>query len=165
MENLAMDKVRRKAAAESPTFEELAASLPDLEGDWEYLLEGLKVDIALQVTQAMKTAGVSGAELARRMGVEPPMVSRVLRHMGNVQLQTLAKMAAALDLEPVIKLLRKGEEVVVREAFSAKDQQRRILMISIPKDHEDVGRSRASWHQMQVFPDAADEASRSSKVA
>jgi transcriptional regulator with XRE-family HTH domain len=84
----------------------------------------------------MKAAGVSGAELARRMGVEPPMVSRVLRHTGNVQLQTLAKMAAALELEPVIKLLRKGEEVVVCQSFCLRDKVRQ----DGTKPNEQVGK-------------------------
>ena len=105
----------RKAAAAVPSFEQLAAQLPDLEGDWEYLLEGLKIDIAEQVLSAMKAANITGVELAERMGVKPPMISRILNHTGNVQLQTLAKLAAALDLDPAIRLIGKEQKLTIVE--------------------------------------------------
>lgn len=85
-------------------------ALPDLNNDYEFILEGVKIDAAIQITQAMKAAGISGAQLAQRMGVKPSAVSNILRHAGSTSLTTLAKAAAALELDIEVKLLpRKAE--------------------------------------------------------
>ena len=76
----------------------------DLDDDWEYHLEGLKLDIAIAVTKYMDEQGISSAELARRMGVPPPVITRIRRHTGNVTLKTLAKLAVALGTEASITM-------------------------------------------------------------
>ena len=99
---------------------DLLAMFGDLDDDWEYHLEGLKLDIAIAVTKYMDEQGISSAELARRMGVPPPVITRIRRHMGNVTLKTLAKLAVALGTEASITMKPRAKQVVAKKAVTKK---------------------------------------------
>ncbi len=72
--------------------------------DPEYIAEKLVLDIIGDLCRAMEEQSVTKAELAQRLGTSPAFVSQVLNGKPNMTLLTLAKFAAALGLEPTIRL-------------------------------------------------------------
>lgn len=74
-----------------------AKLLADYEQDEEYNLDGLKVEIAEKIYLAMKNRRVSNAELARRLNKSRPYITKILQGNVNFTLETLAKIAQALD--------------------------------------------------------------------
>ncbi len=64
-----------------------------------YYEEDLLITVAERIISAMKKQGVSRSELARRMGVSPTYITKVLRGHANLSLETLAKLAFALELK------------------------------------------------------------------
>jgi transcriptional regulator with XRE-family HTH domain len=83
-----------------------------------YYEEGLFIDVATRVIDAMETKNVSRAELARRLNVSPAYVTKILRGHANLSLESLAKLAFALDLKWECILIHKNMEIGV---FSLTD--------------------------------------------
>jgi ribosome-binding protein aMBF1 (putative translation factor) len=79
----------------------------------EALLER-RVGEALQ--EARKSRNVSGAELARRIGVSAMRISQLERVSGNVEVQTLARVAEALGFQLTLTLTPKegGKPITAR---------------------------------------------------
>ena len=69
-----------------------------------YHKEGLQLDVASQLIEAMEKGGVSRSELARRLDVSPAYITKVLQGNANLTLTSLAKLAFALDLKWTCKL-------------------------------------------------------------
>lgn len=57
----------------------------------------------------MDAAGMSNAELARRLGVSPAYVSKLMRGPANLSLATLAKLAQAVDCTLDLRLVSQGQ--------------------------------------------------------
>ena len=66
--------------------------------------EELILDVTETLTQALEQAGVTKAELARRLGRSPGFVSQVLGGGRNLTLRTIADIAAALASRPALTL-------------------------------------------------------------
>lgn len=66
--------------------------------------EELILQVTETLTQALDEAGVTKAELARRLGKSPGFVSQVLGGGRNLTLRTLSDIAAALGLRPALHL-------------------------------------------------------------
>lgn len=79
--------------------ERFADLFRDIEQSDAYHIEGLKVEIAEQIYLAMKHQGVSNAELARRLGKSRAYVTKVLQGSTNFTLESLTKIARALDCQ------------------------------------------------------------------
>lgn len=56
------------------------------------------------IKNQLSQAGISQSELARRMGVKPPVVNRILRHPHRAKLSTWERMGAAIGI-PLVQLL------------------------------------------------------------
>jgi transcriptional regulator with XRE-family HTH domain len=69
-----------------------------------YGFETVVVDLAEQIDQYLKARGVTRAELAERAGVKPSYISRVLNNPENITLQTLFRLANALEMDVEIDL-------------------------------------------------------------
>ena len=65
----------------------------------EYRQQALVLEIAERVHARLQQLGISQAELARRMGVSRPMVTKLLAGDRNFQLKTLLHLGDALDME------------------------------------------------------------------
>lgn len=76
-----------------------------------YYEEGLLVDVAARVVDAMENSGVTRSELARRLNVSPAYVTKILRGHANLSLESLAKVAFALDLKWECLLVSKNAHV------------------------------------------------------
>lgn len=60
--------------------------------------------------RTMDAHGISRADLARRMEVKPPYVTRLFGGGTNLSLDTVAKIAAALDMEVHLHLAPVGQD-------------------------------------------------------
>jgi len=76
----------------------------EFSGDPEYLAEKLALEIVAQLCLEMERQGLSGRELAGRVGTSPAFVSQVLNGKPNLTLLTLCKFAAALGMAPQVTL-------------------------------------------------------------
>ena len=66
--------------------------------------EELILQVTETLTQALDEAGVTKAELARRLGKSPGFVSQVFGGGRNLTLRTVADIAGALSLRPRLEL-------------------------------------------------------------
>lgn len=87
----------------------------------EYQIENqdwllLSVRLALKIRSLMASGGISQSELARRMGVSPAQVTKILSGKENLGLKTIAKVEAALG-KPLfqVDLGSEAHEVVIKE--------------------------------------------------
>lgn len=78
-----------------------------------YYEEGLFVETAARIIGAMENCGVTRSELARRLNVSPAYVTKVLRGHANLSLESLAKLAFALDLKWECILIPKSRAIGV----------------------------------------------------
>ncbi|MFA5107877.1 MAG: helix-turn-helix transcriptional regulator [Patescibacteria group bacterium] len=76
-----------------------------------YYEEGLFIDVAARVIDAMEARGVTRSDLARRMEVSPAYITKVLRGHANLSLESLAKLAFALNLKWECILVPKAAQV------------------------------------------------------
>lgn len=75
---------------------------PEIAEDFE---EGYKAfEIGVLIRQARKKAGLSQAELARRIHTQKSNISRLENHAEDVKLSTLRKVARALGMRLELKL-------------------------------------------------------------
>lgn len=72
----------------------------------------LSADIALKVMDEMENLGIKGNELAKRMGVSPQQVSKILKGRENLKLETIAKLNQALGIK--IVAVPSEDEIVVK---------------------------------------------------
>lgn len=63
-----------------------------------YHEEGLFLDVASRVIDAMENRGITRSNLARRMGVNPAYITKILHGHANLSLESLAKVAYAMGL-------------------------------------------------------------------
>lgn len=73
--------------------------------------EQLILEVTEKLIEALGDAGVSRAELARRLGRTPGFVSQVLAGGRNLTLRTVADVAAALSMRPSLALSSEIERV------------------------------------------------------
>ncbi len=62
----------------------------------EFAIEELRADVQYEVLRAMKQAGMSQADLARKLGVSQAWVSQMLGDDANLTVESLAKVFLAL---------------------------------------------------------------------
>jgi len=69
----------------------------------EYKRERIVLELGESIVKRMEELGINRAELAKRLGVSNPMVTKMLRGNANFTLRTLVGLAAALeqDLSPI----------------------------------------------------------------
>ncbi len=95
--------------------------------------EELILDVTERLTEALQEAGVTKAELARRLGRTPGFVSQLLGGGRNLTLRTISDIAVALSLRPGLELR------VDRARVVDTDQEMRL---DPPRCKFDIGRVR-----------------------
>ncbi len=78
-------------------FEALLVTARDTDAYWQ---NRLRLQAATQLQDLLAASGLNQEQLAQKVGVKPPQVSRVLNALGNPTLDTLVKMAGALGYVP-----------------------------------------------------------------
>jgi transcriptional regulator with XRE-family HTH domain len=76
----------------------------------EYWIEVLKLGFAEEVGRQMERQGVSRAELARRLGTSASYVTKILRTTANLTLESMARIALALDSRVSLGLVSRDAE-------------------------------------------------------
>jgi transcriptional regulator with XRE-family HTH domain len=94
--------------------EQFADLLRRSEGSEEYWLDIAISDFAQDLHARMRELGVTHKELAERMGTSRPYVTKLLSG-GNFTLQTMVKLAMALDAVVRIRLQGREHRAVERE--------------------------------------------------
>ncbi len=78
-----------------------------------------------QIIDTAKTRGMTQAELAGKAGISPVGLSKA-RHRGDLRASTLARLAAAVDLEltltPARRRQRAAEAIRAGNFFKLKDE-------------------------------------------
>lgn len=74
------------------TFREVIASAIE-SADLD--VEAAKIDFALALGRLLEHSGISKADLAKRLGVSKPMVTRILRGDSNLTIETMVRAARA----------------------------------------------------------------------
>ena len=76
----------------------LDTAITKLADDPEFVAEGLAMKFAEQIARAMKSQGVTKAELGRRLGTSRAYTTRILDAPPNLTLLSMAKVTLALGL-------------------------------------------------------------------
>ena len=82
--------------------------------------EELILDVTERLTEALQEAGMTQAELARRLDRTPGFVSQVLGGGRNLTLRTISDIAAALDLRPAFELSSDHEALLEEVQWTDK---------------------------------------------
>ena len=77
--------------------DELSQRIAEAVGATDYQVEDLVLSLTSEFIDRMDRTNVSRTELARRLGVQPPRVTRILQGNDNFTLRTLVQVAQALD--------------------------------------------------------------------
>lgn len=74
----------------------------------EYRQQALVLELSERVLSRIEQLGISQAELARRMGVSRPMITKLLTGDSNFQLKTLLRLSDALEMDFIADFIPKG---------------------------------------------------------
>ena len=101
-------------------WDDLARDLEDPESLREYIVESMRIAtvdaIVTKLDEARERAGLSKADLARAIQVEPATIRRLFAaERPNPTLGTLAEVAAALGMRITLEPLAKDERATVTE--------------------------------------------------
>lgn len=91
----------------------------------EFHVETAKLQFAIELKRVMERDGLSNAELADRLGVSRPMVSKVLKGDANLTIETMVRVAKCLNGQLYLKILRDGCDARLFEI--AKGAEHRVL--------------------------------------
>ncbi len=84
-----------------------------------YYEEDMLLDIATRVIEALEEKKITRTELARRMSVSPPYITKILQGHANMSIETLTKVAFAIDLKWECLLIPQHTDIGV---FSLSDE-------------------------------------------
>lgn len=85
-----------------------------LEADPLFLVEYMKATLTSDIFTVMEEESISKTELAKRLGKSRQYVSRILNETANFTLDSVAKIAAALQKDVVLRLMNYEDEVVIK---------------------------------------------------
>ena len=63
-----------------------------------FLARQLLIRVAEEIARLLDAKGITRSELAQRLGVKPPLVTRILQGQPNITILTLVRLAVALDV-------------------------------------------------------------------
>jgi ribosome-binding protein aMBF1 (putative translation factor) len=93
----------REATRDRPSLEELKRRLGPGEPATDPEIEFFRAALAHKIGVAREKAGLTRAELARKIGTDEAAISRTERGDRNVTVETLARLARALGLKVTIE--------------------------------------------------------------
>lgn len=74
----------------------------------QYFVQKAKLNFALEIKRVMERLCVKNSEMADRLNVSRPMVTKLLRGDANLTIETMVKLARKLDGELHIAIVRNG---------------------------------------------------------
>lgn len=131
----------------SAFWDDLFRDLQDPEFLREYVVESMRISTIDTVVNALdaarEAAGLSKAELARAIQVEPATIRRLFASdRSNPTLGTLAEVAAALGMRVTLEPLPKGEQALVTKPLlegRAADPRKLAQHLDRLRPHEKAG--------------------------
>jgi transcriptional regulator with XRE-family HTH domain len=87
-----------------------------------YYEESLFIETSARIVQAMNNLGITRSALARRMNVSPAYITKILRGHANLSLESLAKLAFALDMKWECFLVQKRANITIFEQTADVEQ-------------------------------------------
>ncbi len=102
--------IEETAITAEPEIGFLDEAINELADDPEFTAEGLAIEFTEQIARAMKSQGVTKAELGRRMGVSRAYTTRILDAPPNLTLLSIAKVALSLGLTVQIHAVEAAPE-------------------------------------------------------
>lgn len=110
------------------------------------------VEYTEDLARLMAERRITRSKLAEIMGVSPAYVTKVLRGDTNFTLQTMTRIALALESVVHVHVAPRGAKVIWREAYSGPD---RVDDLSAPTGVSPSIRARAvSTANVEVFADS-----------
>lgn len=113
----------------------------------EYQAEKLVVAFLAELNAAMKSKDLNNAELARRMDVSPAYVAKLFRGPSNPSVDTLAKLASAVNCTVHLHLANNAADVRWFEVFCENKPKKQVrtqgdfadLFLNLQPVYEGVG--------------------------
>jgi len=81
----------------------------------DYWIEDAILQFTMQLHEQMQKQSISKTELASRLGVSQPYVTRILKGRDNLTIATMVKLARAVGLKMQISLGETGAEEIAPE--------------------------------------------------
>lgn len=95
----------------------------------EYWAAGIAIGFAVSVDALMKRKHINRSELARKMGTSLPYVTKVMRGDANFTLETMAKVAMALNATVDVRLVdNDASAFIVKPVACPSDEKRPDLV-------------------------------------
>ena len=91
---------------------ELSRRIAEVVGSADYDVEDLILSLTGEFLERMELTGTTRTELANRLGVKPPRVTRILQGNDNFTLRTVVHVADALGCRLVFGLAPHGAETL-----------------------------------------------------
>lgn len=118
-------------------------------GQLNYAVESAKQDFMMAISMAMKSKEITKAELADSISCSPAYISKILKGDENFTIETMVKIARALNTKLCIHLAENHENiqwfgVVTRNATQETEHTRRFWPAS----------SESSMHKIRVTANA-----------
>lgn len=79
-----------------------------IQGSVEFAVEAAKLDFALELKRMMDQSNINNAELAERLDVSRPMITKLLRGDTNATIETMVKASRAVGGEFFVRIVRKN---------------------------------------------------------
>lgn len=84
--------------------------LEEYKDDVEFITEGIILDLNEKIVAKMEELNITRAELAKRLSVTRPFITKLLNGNHNLTVKTMVSIAQALECELVLDLGPKGFE-------------------------------------------------------
>ncbi len=87
-----------------------------------YLAERMAVTLLAELNTRMRDLGMSNSDLARAANVSPAYITKLFRGPSNVSLETIAKLALAVECRPHVHLAVEGAQVRWFDVMQRREQ-------------------------------------------
>jgi transcriptional regulator with XRE-family HTH domain len=107
------------------SVEKVRGRLRRLEGDPRFVAEGMKLAFADDLVRLLAARGLKQTELAEKLGTNRGYITRVLDTEYNLTIETMARIALALDARISLRMLPREEgKWTPRSTFPARTARR-----------------------------------------
>jgi len=93
------------------------------ESTTSYKIEKLKLSVALSINRLIRSSDLNKKELAEKIGVSPAYISKALKGDVNFTIESMVKIADALDCNVHINLTNKNRTFKWFEVISTKNAE------------------------------------------
>lgn len=114
--------------------EQIQAALSQARETHEYRAEGASIEFTNAMVNRMRETGVSRSELARKIAVNPAYISKILRGETNFTLDTMVKIAAALECEFRCHLQPSGAKSQWLDVYSTRTRKTSFENLEVPEN-------------------------------